>query len=145
MLWVAAVFLAGPLADLSGLSRLSASPVLVAVGIGFAIAGFVTVRWAQRSMGDSLRIGVDPNERTGLVTKGIFDLVRNPIYSAMILYAAGTAALVPNAASIAALVAFVISMEYQVRRVEEPHLTNVHGDEYLSYAARVGRFVPGVG
>jgi protein-S-isoprenylcysteine O-methyltransferase Ste14 len=33
----------------------------------------------------------------------------------------------------------------QVRAVEEPYLLSVHGDAYATYAARVGRFVPGVG
>lgn len=145
MMWVGMVFLAGPIADLSGLPRLAASSVLVAVGIVLATIGIAIVQWAQRSMGDSLRIGVDPDERTGLVTLGIFRWVRNPIYSAMIAYSAGTAALVPNVASLAALGVFVVSMEYQVRMVEEPYLTKVHGAGYLSYATRVGRFVPGIG
>jgi protein-S-isoprenylcysteine O-methyltransferase Ste14 len=37
------------------------------------------------SMGASWRIGVDPSERTDLVTGGAFALVRNPIFSAMLL------------------------------------------------------------
>ncbi|MHC4447722.1 MAG: hypothetical protein ACYSXF_08095 [Planctomycetota bacterium] len=30
-------------------------------------------------------------------------------------------------------------------RAEEEHLAAMHGDPYRTYAARVGRFVPGVG
>ena len=37
------------------------------------------------------------------------------------------------------------ALELQVRVVEEPHLLRAHGGAYASYAARVGRFVPGVG
>ena len=33
----------------------------------------------------------------------------------------------------------------QVRAVEEPHLLATHGRAYADYAARVGRFVPGIG
>ena len=29
--------------------------------------------------------------------------------------------------------------------VEEPYLLKVHGSAYAEYAARVGRFLPGVG
>jgi len=30
-------------------------------------------------------------------------------------------------------------------RLEEKHLAGLHGPSYRAYAARVGRFVPGVG
>ena len=46
---------------------------------------------------------------------------------------------------LAAVACAVTSLELQTRVVEEPHLLRTHGDEYASYAARVGRFVPGVG
>jgi protein-S-isoprenylcysteine O-methyltransferase Ste14 len=36
-------------------------------------------------------------------------------------------------------------MQVQVRAVEEPYLSLAHGEAYARYAARVGRFLPGVG
>jgi len=36
-------------------------------------------------------------------------------------------------------------IEVFVRRIEEPHLLAVHGDNYRAYARSVGRFLPGVG
>jgi len=42
-------------------------------------------------------------------------------------------------------VALVVAVEVQVRLVEEPYLTKTHGERYLRYASRVGRFVPGAG
>ena len=39
----------------------------------------------------------------------------------------------------------MIALEIQVRLVEEPYLLRQHGDAYRNYAARVGRFVPGLG
>jgi protein-S-isoprenylcysteine O-methyltransferase Ste14 len=44
-----------------------------------------------------------------------------------------------------ACAAQLIALELQVRGVEEPHLARVHGDAYLDYTARVGRFVPWLG
>jgi protein-S-isoprenylcysteine O-methyltransferase Ste14 len=96
-------------------------------------------------MGDSWRVGVDPAERTELVTDGPFALVRNPIFAAMIPFFAGIALLAPNALTIAGAVLLVAALELQIRFVEEPHLSRVHGQSYDDYAARVGRFVPGVG
>jgi hypothetical protein len=42
---------------------------------------------AQFAMAESWRIGVDPNERTPLVTTGAFAMVRNPIFTAMLVTA----------------------------------------------------------
>ena len=44
-----------------------------------------------------------------------------------------------------AFVVLVVALELQVRVVEEPYLLVAQGAAYADYAARVGRFVPGVG
>jgi protein-S-isoprenylcysteine O-methyltransferase Ste14 len=118
---------------------------LRALGLALAVGGTIATLLAQVAMGDSWRIGVDPAERTELVTSGAFALVRNPIFAAMLPTALGLALMVPSAIAIAGLVALLVSLELQVRVVEEPHLLAVHEDGYRAYAARVGRFVPGVG
>jgi len=115
------------------------------IGIVLAVCGIAATFAAQLAMGDSWRVGVDPEERTALVTDGPFRLVRNPIYSAMLPTVFGLVLMVPNALAVAAIVALFVGLELQVRRVEEPHLLHAHGEEYASYAARVGRFVPGLG
>lgn len=119
--------------------------VVQAVGLVLGVAGIVLTFGAQLAMGDAWRIGVDPEERTELVTDGPFGLVRNPIYSAMIPTVFGLVLIVPNVLALAAIVCLVTALELQVRSVEEPHLLRVHGSPYASYAARVGRFVPGMG
>jgi protein-S-isoprenylcysteine O-methyltransferase Ste14 len=116
-----------------------------AVGVVLALAGICLTFVAQLAMGDSWRIGVDPRERTRLVTDGPFRLVRNPIYSAMTPTVLGLVLMVPSPLAIAAVIALAVGIELQVRLVEEPHLLRTHGDEYAGYAARVGRFLPRVG
>ena len=116
-----------------------------AIGIVLAVGGVALTFGAQLAMGDAWRIGVDPEERTELVTDGPFKLVRNPIYSAMMPTVLGLVLMVPSVLAIAAFVSLVTALELQVRIVEEPHLLRTHGDTYAGYAARVGRFVPGLG
>lgn len=117
----------------------------LAIGLGVYAVGLGLVLWSQLAMGDSWRIGVDPSERTQLVTRGPFGVVRNPIFTSTWLCAAGLLLMAPSALAIAALVLLVVSTEAQVRLVEEPYLLGVHGDAYRAYAARVGRFFPGLG
>jgi protein-S-isoprenylcysteine O-methyltransferase Ste14 len=116
-----------------------------AIGLVVAICGIALTFGAQLAMGDSWRVGVDPEERTALVTDGPFSLVRNPIYSAMLPTVFGLVLMVPSALAVAAIVALFIGLELQVRAVEEPYLLRTHGEVFRAYASRVGRFVPGVG
>ncbi|AKF05388.1 methyltransferase family protein [Sandaracinus amylolyticus] len=118
----------------------------IAIPGGALIAlGTVATLHAQLVMRESWRIGVDPSARTELVTRGPFRLVRNPIFSAMILASVGLALACPSVLGLVAPIALLVALELQVRIVEEPYLARVHGEAYRAYARRVGRFVPGVG
>lgn len=154
--WVAGVLfvfalvagIAAPLADLVELLEPAEAldrAAVAGLGVVLALAGIVATVVAQQAMGDSWRIGVEPGERTALVGDGPFSLVRNPIFSAMVLASAGLALMVPNLLAILGVVALVVGLELQVRRIEEPYLLGAHGASYARYAAVVGRFVPGVG
>ena len=80
-----------------------------------------------------------------MVTDGTFAMVRNPVFSGMAVSSVGLFLLAPTIAATAATVVLLAAIQVQVRAVEEPYLLAVHGDAYRDYAARVGRFVPGVG
>ncbi|WP_280219464.1 methyltransferase family protein [Nocardia neocaledoniensis] len=142
------VGLAAPVLQLAGvvspLVFLSAAPVQAA-GVLLALAGIAATLYAQNQMGDSWRIGVDAEETTRLVRTGVFGVVRNPIFAAMLLFAAGITLLVPNVVALLAFALLLTTIELQVRVVEEPYLSRVHGADYRDYRATTGRFVPGVG
>ncbi|HYJ20610.1 MAG TPA: isoprenylcysteine carboxylmethyltransferase family protein [Solirubrobacterales bacterium] len=114
-------------------------------GLLLAVGGIGATFYAQVAMGASWRIGVDPGERTELVTSGPFALFRNPIFAAMLPTALGLTLLVPSWVALVGLVGLVAALELQVRVVEEPYLRRAHGEPYARYAARVGRFFPGLG
>lgn len=140
-----ALGLAAPVLELSGTLEAFEALRAPVLGTTLALAGIAGTLHAQLAMGASWRVGVDPSERTALRTEGPFRWVRNPVFSWMVLTAAGLALLVPNAAGAAALAVLVATVELQVRLVEEPHLLRTHGADYAGWAARTGRFVPGVG
>ena len=130
--------LVDPIAALDGIAAHVAGLALY----GFGLAG---VLWSQQALGRSWRIGVDESERTALVTEGPFELVRNPIYTAMTAVLLGLALLVPSIVSLAAFALLVIALELQTRLAEEPYLLSSQGEPYADYARRVGRFLPGIG
>lgn len=112
--------------------------VVFLIGLGLTLA-------SQFQMGESWRVGVEESERTDLVESGLFGLVRNPIFSAMLLVTIGLVAIVPSVVAFVGLVALLVALELQVRIVEEPYLLRTQGEPYAAYARRVGRFVPGIG
>jgi protein-S-isoprenylcysteine O-methyltransferase Ste14 len=138
---------AAPIADLAGLDTLRGvdAPAVNAIGVAVAVLGIGATFAAQMAMGDSWRMGVDKRERTELVTTGVFGLIRNPIYTTIVVASGGFALMVPNVPALISFAAFVVAFEVQVRGVEEPYLAQVHGAAYQRYAAEVGRFVPKVG
>ena len=135
---------AAPVATLAGLPT-PEHAALQWSGLAVTLAGMGATFVAQTNMGASWRVGVAAEERTELVTAGLFAHVRNPVFTAMTTAATGLALLLPNAVSLAALAALVVAVQLQVRVVEEPYLTTVHGDTYAAYTAHAGRFLPGVG
>jgi protein-S-isoprenylcysteine O-methyltransferase Ste14 len=129
-----------------GWVRPVAAPAPVAVaGLVLALAGFAGAWAAQEAMGDSWRAGVDPDTHTPLVTTGVYGVIRNPIFVAMIAAFAGLTMMVPSVPQALALICLTVGYTIQARVLEEPYLAAAHGDAYAAYAARVGRFVPLVG
>lgn len=114
-------------------------------GLVVALAGAGLSLLAQKEMGEAWRIGVEPGERTELVTSGLFARSRNPFFGAVFVLAAGLFLMVPNPVSVIAGLALVAGFEIQVRTVEEPNLREVFGFEYERYGRRAGRFFPGIG
>lgn len=112
-----------------------------AVGLLAMLGGLVLCLVAQHAMGASWRIGVDPDESTTLVTTGLFGRVRNPIFTAMLLFAAGSTLAVPTVVTALGFVVAAAGIVAQVLFVEEPHLRRQHGSDYDGYVARTGRFL----
>ncbi|MFD4351676.1 methyltransferase family protein [Nocardia sp. NPDC058519] len=143
-----AVGLAAPVLQLvdvvAPIAWLSSAPIQAA-GTVLALAGIAATLYAQNQMGESWRIGVDATETTTLVHTGVFGIVRNPIFTAMLVFATGVTLLIPNVVAIAGFVVLLVTIELQVRVVEEPYLARVHGPGYQAYLAATGRFVPGIG
>jgi protein-S-isoprenylcysteine O-methyltransferase Ste14 len=142
------VTVAGPLLQLFGVITplsLAQAAWIQLTGIALAVLGIALTVWSQLDMGDSWRVGVDADETTELVQTRVFGLVRNPIYTAMLVFDFGIALLTVNFVTIAGLVLAITALELQVRRVEEPYLLAKHGAAYRRYTASVGRFIPGVG
>jgi protein-S-isoprenylcysteine O-methyltransferase Ste14 len=120
------------------------------LALGRVIGGFLLIGGvllcvlAQRHLGASWRIGVDPARQAPLVTSRIYRFSRNPIFLALLVAFAGYALMLPTYTSLALFLGAVISVRRQIA-VEEQYLLATYGASYREYAQAVGRFVPFMG
>jgi protein-S-isoprenylcysteine O-methyltransferase Ste14 len=118
--------------------------VLRATGTVMVLGATALMLAAQLDLGASWRVGIDEGARPGLVTGGLYRYSRNPIYVAMLAALLGFALLLPSWISLGLLIGAGLGIRRHVRD-EEAYLARTYGEGYRRYAARVGRFVPGVG
>ncbi len=115
-------------------------PVLVLVGLVFLAIALIWVLIAQAQMGDSWRIGIDAEVETALVQHGVFALSRNPIFLGMQLMLLGLLLVLPNAVTLTTCILGVALIQIQVR-LEEDHLSQMHGQKYSIYQQQVRRWL----
>ena len=121
-------------------------PLALAVSIGAVVyGGAMWLFWrSHKDLGRNWSISLEVRQEHCLVTTGVYQIVRHPMYTAFWLMAIGQALLLSNwVAGFAGLAGFALLYFVRVRR-EEALMLDVFGDEYRSYMARTKRLIPHV-
>ena len=92
-------------------------------------------------MGKNWGMTVTPDQKTELVTKGLYARVRHPIYALSVLLMASSAIILPEIPMIAVAAIHISFMVIKARN-EERFLLKVHGEKYSNYQKRTGHFFP---
>lgn len=116
--------------------------VVTWLGLLLCIWGISFSSYAQYHMGKQWRIGVDPDEKTKLVTTGIYEKIRNPIYTGCIVHGVGLLLLAPHVLFLITGLVGYFAVRAYVRDIEEPYLMKLHGDKYRQYLSQTGSFFP---
>jgi protein-S-isoprenylcysteine O-methyltransferase Ste14 len=111
------------------------------LGLAGMTGGLAVCFVAVTHMGTSWRIGIDRETPGSLVSGGVYQRVRHPIYSGMLLVVSGVALVTGDLISIAVAGAAWVGIPLQAR-LEEEFLLSRHGDDYRKYKERTGRFLP---
>jgi protein-S-isoprenylcysteine O-methyltransferase Ste14 len=99
--------------------------------------------WTFHSLGKNLTDTVVTRREHTLVTHGPYLWVRHPFYDVMLLWVISMSLLIANWL-IALLGLSAFAMMVVRTRTEEERLIDRFGDEYRTYMARTGRFLPHV-
>lgn len=113
------------------------------VGAGFIALGVTLGGWAFLYLGKGLTPSPLPNAAGKLVVKGPYAFARHPIYTGVMLLAAGIALRSGSYFVVAATVGLVALFSVKARW-EEKHLAASYIG-YGDYMATSGRFVPRIG
>jgi len=119
------------------------APALVMFAVLLGVAGMAVAILGLLGLGPALTASPIPRDNASLVTGGIYGLARHPIYTGLMIGGLALAVLGASFWHLALWVALV-SLLAGKARWEERMLLDEHPD-YAEYAARVGRFLPGVG
>lgn len=109
-------------------------------GLGLIFAGVVLFFIAVRAMGLNWRAGYNEDQKTDLVTTGIYRFSRNPAFVAFDLLYLGLAVVFPNMFMIAAALIAVVLFDRQIRG-EEDYLVSAFGENYRQYQSEVRRYL----
>ena len=109
-------------------------------GVIIVLMAFTWTAVAQFQMSKSWRIGIDYEEKTELVSSGLFNYSRNPIFLGILLSYLGTFLIAPNTLSFSVLLVIFFIIQTQVR-LEEEYLEKVQGKNYLEYKKQVRRWL----
>ena len=113
---------------------------LTIIGLALIHIALVWISIAQFQMSNSWRIGIDEENKTKLVTEGIFSISRNPIFLGMIISVLGLFFIVPNALTFFLTITTYIIIQIQIR-LEEEFLQKQHAQDYVNYKLKTKRLL----
>jgi protein-S-isoprenylcysteine O-methyltransferase Ste14 len=116
-------------------------PIVGWIAFGVAAISLVLTWMCWKRMGSSWRMGIDPEEKTALIVTGPYAYVRHPIYALSSVLMIATVAAEPAPLMIFVAAVHLVLLQIEARR-EEGYLSRVHGQPYVNYYGRVGRFIP---
>lgn len=110
------------------------------IGAGIAVMGVIVFIISVITMQDSWRAGVSSTDKTEFVTRGIYQISRNPAFLGFDLVYIGMVFMFYNRLLLMVSVWAMVMFHLQIRFVEEVFLLETFGEVYLNYKNKVCRY-----
>lgn len=132
------------LTDLFKFADYAFYPIQAWTGTLVLAAGMALLHRTHRDLGRAWSITLEIRDQHTLVTHGIYERLRHPMYAAFWLWAISQALLLPNwIAGFSGLMGFGTLFFARVG-YEERMMLEAFGDDYRAYMARTYRLIPGI-
>lgn len=106
------------------------------LGIAIAAAGVLSFKKANTTVNPT-----KPDSSSSLVTNGIYQRTRNPMYLGFLMLLISCFFWISNLANCVVLIGYVAYMNRFQILPEERALTNLFGQEFQEYTQHVGRWI----
>ena len=117
-------------------SQLIAASAITLIGAFFCIAGVVSFRLAKTTVNP-----LKPDKATSLVSTGIYQVSRNPMYVGFALFLLAWAVYLASLWALIGVPGFVLYMNRFQSAPEERALLSLFGGEFEEYRLRVKRWL----
>ncbi len=117
-------------------------PLIIRImGIFLGIIGDIVFIASVLTMKDSWRVGVSYEEKTDLITDGIYQISRNPAFLGFNLVYLGMCLMFFNTILLIISLLAMIMFHLQIKYVEESFLKQEFKEQYLQYYQQVNRYI----
>jgi protein-S-isoprenylcysteine O-methyltransferase Ste14 len=113
---------------------------LKSIGYIVIFVGFILGIFALIAMKNSWRVGIKYNQKTILVTTGIYSISRNPYFLSYNILFLGYILIFPSIILIVLYVLLVIIFHKMILE-EEEYLKSIHNAKYEAYKNKVNRYL----
>jgi protein-S-isoprenylcysteine O-methyltransferase Ste14 len=110
-------------------------------GLLFCIAGAVIAVWSRYLIGRNWSLSVQRKIEHELIQKGMYKIIRHPIYFGFLLLFIGNGIIVGDYRAIIAVFIVFISLWFKLKK-EEKLLLQAFGDDYLNYKLKTKALIP---
>jgi len=138
-----AIILSGAYSDRRGSAALGAPEAVRYLGLALFIGGMALMQWAEAALGRQFSIKVELQNGHRLVTSGPYTVIRHPRYAGNLIFFTGYCLTFRSWAALV-LVALMAGVLLWRIWAEEEIMRQEFGDEWVAYAKRTWRLVPGL-
>lgn len=110
-------------------------------GVLSLIFGVIIAAYSVINLGRSFSPLVTPRKNNSIITTGLYQYMRHPLYVGFIMLAFGLSAVCYDESRLMLSCLLALILNYKSKKEEEAMLEK-HGTEYKDYMADVSRFVP---
>lgn len=111
-------------------------PIPIVMGLAFAVSGFIAFRRVRTTIDP-----MHPGKTTALVDTGIYGFTRNPMYVGLLFLLLGWTIFLDSPWALIGPLVFIAWINYLQIIPEERILTQLFGESYRQYQARVRRWL----
>jgi protein-S-isoprenylcysteine O-methyltransferase Ste14 len=117
------------------------SPILVYIGLMMFLIGIILGWTFSSQLKDSWRFGIFEDQKTALITDGVYAHVRNPCFVSYFIIFLGLLLIRPSIVVLVLVISSFIIFHKIVLK-EEAYLYKTHGIRYEKYREKTGRYFP---